>query len=97
MRPMASRKPTQLEILKILKEHEGSFVSGAGLAERLRISRPGVWKHINRLKHMGYEIQSQPRLGYRLVDVPDSVSHEEIVPNLKTKWLAHSYHYLKTI
>lgn len=94
---MGSRKPTQLEILKILKENEGSFVSGAGLAERLRISRPGVWKHINRLKRTGYEIQSQPRLGYRLVAVPDSVSHEEIVPNLKTKWLAHSYHYLKTI
>ena len=94
---MRSTKPTQLEILKILKENEGSFVSGAGLAERLRISRPGVWKHMNRLKGMGYEIQSQSRLGYRLVAVPDSLAHEEIVPNLKTQWLAHSYHYLRTI
>ncbi|MGA2027880.1 MAG: biotin--[acetyl-CoA-carboxylase] ligase [Syntrophobacteraceae bacterium] len=94
---MGPTKPTQLEILKILKQNEGSFVSGVGLAERLAISRPGVWKHINRLKEMGYEIQSRPRLGYRLVAVPDSLAHGEIVPNLKTKWLAHSYHYLRTI
>ena len=86
-----------MEILKILKENEGSFVSGVGLAERLGISRPGVWKHINRLKEMGYEIQSQSRLGYRLVAVPDSLAREEIVPHLKTQWLAHSYHYLRTI
>ena len=94
---MKSTKPTQLEILKVLKENEGSFISGEGLAERLGISRPGVWKHINRLKEMGYEIQSQSRIGYRLVAVPDSLAHKEIVPNLETRWLAHSYHYLKTI
>ena len=94
---MGPTKPTQLQILKILKQNEGSFVSGVGLAERLAISRPGVWKHINRLKEMGYDIRSRPRLGYRLVAVPDSLAHEEIVPNLKTQWLAHSYHYLRTV
>ena len=97
MNRMRSTKSTQLEILRILKENEASFVSGEGLAERLGISRPGVWKHINRLKEMGYEIQSQSRMGYRLVAVPDSLAHKEIVPNLKTRWLAHSYHYLKTV
>ncbi len=94
---MGSTKTTQSEILRILKENEGSFVSGVGLAERLGISRPGVWKHINRLKGMGYEIRSQSRLGYKLTAVPDSLAHEEIVPNLGTKWLAHSYHYLRTV
>ncbi len=97
---MADGEParqTQLEILKILKENEGNFVSGEDLAGRLGISRPGVWKHMNRLKSMGYEIQSQPRVGYRLVEVPDSLAHKEIVPNLETEWLAHSYYYLETI
>jgi len=97
MNPTRSTKSTQLEILRILKENEAGFVSGENLAERLGISRPGVWKHINRLKEMGYEIQSQSRVGYRLVAVPDSLAHKEIVPNLKTRWLAHSYHYLKTV
>jgi BirA family biotin operon repressor/biotin-[acetyl-CoA-carboxylase] ligase len=97
MNPTKSTKSTQLEILRILKENEAGFVSGEGLAESLGISRPGVWKHINRLKEMGYEIQSQSGMGYRLVAVPDSLAHKEIVPNLKTGWLAHSYHYLKTV
>lgn len=91
---MSSPKHTQLQILKILKENEGSFISGEGLAEKVGISRPGVWKHINKLKEMGYDIQSQSGTGYRLMDVPDSLAHKEIVPNLETKWLAHSYHYL---
>jgi BirA family biotin operon repressor/biotin-[acetyl-CoA-carboxylase] ligase len=94
---MVSTRHRQLQILKILKDNEGNFVSGEGLAERLGISRPGVWKHINKLKEMGYEIQSQSRTGYRLVAVPDSLAHKEIVPNLETRWLAHSYHYLETI
>jgi BirA family biotin operon repressor/biotin-[acetyl-CoA-carboxylase] ligase len=94
---MGFTKTTQLEILRILKENEGDPVSGVTLAERLAISRPGVWKHIKKLREMGYDIQSLSRRGYRLVDVPDSLAREEIVPNLRTKWLAHSYHYLSTI
>lgn len=96
-KPGTFTKTTQFEILRLLKENEGNFVSGAGLAEKLAISRPGVWKHIKRLRAQGYDIQSRSRLGYRLLDVPDSLAREEIVPNLKTSWLAHSYHYLKTI
>lgn len=94
---MEATKSRQKEILKILRGSGGTFVSGVELARRVGISRPGVWKHINRLKAMGYEIQSRPRQGYRLLDAPDSLSPEEIVPNLETRWLAHSYHYLSTI
>ena len=94
---MGSAKSTHLEILRMLRDSEGSFVSGVTLAEKVGISRPGVWKHINRLKQMGYEIQSRSRRGYMLVDVPDSLAHGEIVPNLNTRWLAHTYHYLNTL
>jgi BirA family transcriptional regulator, biotin operon repressor / biotin---[acetyl-CoA-carboxylase] ligase len=94
---MGSTNNTRLEILRILKENEGSFVSGEDLAKRQSISRPGVWKHINKLKEMGYQIQSQSKLGYRLEGVPDSLAVDEIVPNLKTEWLAHSYHHLATV
>ena len=94
----AFTKTRQFEILRVLKENEGSFVSGADLAEKFAMSRPGVWKHINRLKAIGYDIQSRSRLGYKLLDVPDSLAVEEVVPNLDTtNWLAHSYHYLGTI
>ncbi len=94
---MGATRPTQLKILAILKENEGESISGEGLAEKLGISRTSVWKHITRLKQMGYEIQSHSRIGYRLMSVPDSLAHKEIVPNLKTRWLGQSYHYLETV
>ncbi len=92
-----STQPTQSEILKILREKPAEFVSGADLADRLGISRMGIWKHIQKLKTLGYEIISHPKEGYRLVSVPDSLSEEEILPSLKTAWLGRSYHYLKSV
>ena len=94
---MGSAKSTHLEILRLLRDGEGGFVSGPLLADKVGISRPGVWKHINKLKQMGYEIESRSRVGYRLVAVPDSLAPGEIVPDLTTRWLGHSYHYLDTI
>ncbi len=94
---MGSAKSTQLEILRLLREKEGSFVSGAALAETVGISRPGVWKHVNRLKQKGYEVQSRSGLGYMLVAIPDSLAPGEILPDLATEWLGHSYHYLSTV
>jgi BirA family biotin operon repressor/biotin-[acetyl-CoA-carboxylase] ligase len=95
--PVGPTRTAQSEILRILKENEGGFVSGVILARKLAISRPGVWKHIRKLKEMGYDIESLSGQGYKLVNAPDSLVHEEIVPNLKTKWLGHSYHHLATV
>jgi BirA family biotin operon repressor/biotin-[acetyl-CoA-carboxylase] ligase len=93
---MSAATPTQSEILKFLRENSGDFVSGATLADKLGISRTGIWKHIRRLQHMGYEIMSHPKEGYKLVEVPDSLGQNEIVPYLETAWLAKTYHYLNT-
>jgi len=87
---MGFLRNTQLEILRILRENEGIFVSGAALAERFAISRPGVWKHIQKLKEMGYDIVSLSRRGYKLIGSPDSLTLEQIVPDLTTRWLGHA-------
>ena len=50
---------------------DGEFQSGEDLAERLRISRGGVWKLIRSLRTLGIEVDSLPRQGYRL---PQAVS-----------------------
>jgi len=84
------------EILKFLRESAGNFVSGSNLADRLGISRTGIWKHIQQLKNMGYEILSHPKGGYKLIEIPDSLRQGEIVPNLETDWLGREYHYLET-
>ena len=57
-------------ILKILREQENKIVSGEELSARLGISRVSIWKHINALKELEYEIVSGPT-GYQLTTSPD--------------------------
>ena len=56
-------------ILKILKHNQG-IVSGQTLSEQLGISRVSVWKHIQKLQELGYEILATAN-GYRLENCPD--------------------------
>ena len=69
-------------ILKALQQ-EG-HVSGEQLGKRLNISRTAVWKHVNELRKIGYEIDSSPRTGYSFVKSPDLVFPEEISLGLNT-------------
>ncbi len=94
---MPATTPTQSEILKYLKDKTGDFVSGADLAEKFGISRTGIWKHIQKLKTLGYDILSHSKDGYKLLEVPDLLTPDEIVPSLGTKWLGLSYHHLETV
>jgi len=80
-------------ILKILKEHTGSYVSGESLSARLAISRAAVWKHIQALRRAGYEIDSQPHAGYRLRSVPDALTPEAIKSGLQTTCFGQEIHY----
>lgn len=81
-------------VLQLLREGQGSSVSGAGLAARLNLSRTSVWKHIQKLKSLGYEIISHPKGGYTLKAFPDLLIPEEIVSRLETSWLGREYrHY----
>jgi len=57
------------KILHILKV-ENDIVSGEDLSSRLKISRVSIWKHIKKLRQLGYIIDSSPR-GYRLTFSPD--------------------------
>ena len=56
-------------ILKILKHHQ-TIVSGQSLSAQLGISRVSVWKHIQKLQELGYEIHAAAN-GYRLENCPD--------------------------
>ena len=56
-------------ILKTLK-HNRRIVSGQSLSEQLGISRVAVWKHIQKLQELGYEILATAS-GYRLENCPD--------------------------
>lgn len=57
------------QILKILKNKEG-IVSGQVLSDKLGISRVSIWKHIQKLQALGYDIITTAK-GYRLDNSPD--------------------------
>ena len=68
-------------ILEILKNSDRP-VSGEELSALLSVSRTAVWKEIEALRKLGYEIDSAPRRGYRLLSSPDRLTESEIRPYL---------------
>lgn len=52
------------QILKKLRKNN-NFISGEIFSSELGISRVSIWKHINKLREMGYEIESSSK-GYTL-------------------------------
>lgn len=58
------------QILKLLRAENG-VVSGQALSAELGISRVSVWKHIKKLREVGYGIRSFPN-GYQLLRSPDT-------------------------
>lgn len=85
------------QILRVLKESEGSFISGQELSDSLGVSRTAVWKHIKQLKEEGYEIESVSRKGYRLESSPDRLTEGEVAPFLKTDFIGRHIVYLETV
>ncbi len=92
-----SHQPTHRQILQHIKDARGSYCSGTALAAELGLSRTGIWKHIQNLRTLGYDIESHPKEGYRLLSVPDLLVPEEVEPQLTTRWMGRSYHYFLQI
>ncbi len=59
------------QIIDTLKAKKG-IVSGEKLSAELGVSRVSVWKHISRLRELGYKIAASPR-GYQLTDPGDAL------------------------
>ncbi|MBI2868302.1 MAG: biotin--[acetyl-CoA-carboxylase] ligase [Chloroflexi bacterium] len=72
-------------VLRALQETR--CVSGQELGEKLRISRTAVWKYVNELRRLGYQIDSSPRRGYSLTRSADLLLPEEVGAGLETRFL----------
>ena len=76
---------TDAKILSALRENPDG-VSGAELAEQLKISRAAVWSRIEELRRLDYDIEASPHFGYRLVSSPDALHADDLLARLgKTK------------
>jgi BirA family biotin operon repressor/biotin-[acetyl-CoA-carboxylase] ligase len=85
------------KILQLLRDHSSEFLSGEEIRRRLKVSRTAVWKRIQRLRALGYEIEASTRSGYRLVGSPDLLTSSEIRPLLKTKSIGKTIHHFDTL
>ena len=89
-------KTDKSDILTLLRNNK-DYVSGQQLCDQFGVSRTAVWKVINQLKEEGYEIESVPRKGYRLVETPkDILSQSEIASRLHTKWAGRKLYYFES-
>jgi len=86
----------QDKILEILRrKHE--YASGEEISESLKISRQALWKHIQELRDLRYDIVAVPHLGYQLVSTPDRFFPSEITHGLNTKFLGKKIHYFESV
>ena len=85
------------EILQLLRESPSAFLSGEEISHRLKVSRTAVWKRINHLRNLGYEVEASTRSGYRLIQSPDLLTPLEIKPILGTNWVGKKIHHFHSL
>ena len=80
------------EILKMLRETE-DYISGQQICEQFDVSRTAVWKVIRQLQDEGYQIEAVRNRGYRIVDIPDVMTREELESRMRTEWAGRNVFY----
>jgi BirA family transcriptional regulator, biotin operon repressor / biotin---[acetyl-CoA-carboxylase] ligase len=84
------------DLLEYLRKKQNP-VTAEELSRPLSISHQAVWKHIQNLRALGYDILSVPHLGYQLVGCPDRLYPAEIGSGLLTKIIGRVIHYYDRI
>lgn len=65
---------TKEKILDLLKNNANDYISGQELADRLFVTRAGIWKAIKALQKEGYNIEAVTNKGYRLISDTDELT-----------------------
>jgi BirA family transcriptional regulator, biotin operon repressor / biotin---[acetyl-CoA-carboxylase] ligase len=69
------------QLLMALRENPGG-ISSVDLAHKLGLSTKAVSAHVEDLRSLGYDIESSPHAGYRLVTVPDALHPDDLMSRL---------------
>ncbi|TSB46940.1 biotin--[acetyl-CoA-carboxylase] ligase [Alkalicoccobacillus porphyridii] len=73
------------KLVQLLVENQGKYSSGEALSQSLGVSRTAVWKQIDILKKNGYQIDSAPKKGYKLIKRPNGIQEYDLDLFLQTK------------
>lgn len=82
------------KVLEILERADGPL-SGETISNELGVTRSAVWKHINELRMMGYEITSSQKAGYQLAESSAKLLPYEIHKKLQTRFIGKKIRYLE--
>lgn len=85
------------KVLGLLKSHREEYLSGQDLSDVLKISRVAVWKHIKKIRMLGYEVESKQKLGYRLVHLTRRLLPWEVADGLETSRIGRRIYYFDSI
>jgi BirA family biotin operon repressor/biotin-[acetyl-CoA-carboxylase] ligase len=85
--------PLAERLLSEMKATDGP-VSGGEVSRDSGVTRAALWKQVQALRRLGYEIEATPRVGYRLVSAPDVPYPWELRDGLGTKRFGQqAYHF----
>ena len=76
------------ELLSLLREQGGDkYISGGEISKKYGVTRAAVWKCVNELKKLGYEIESKTNNGYKIISAGghDILNAHEISSRLQKK------------
>jgi BirA family biotin operon repressor/biotin-[acetyl-CoA-carboxylase] ligase len=81
---------TKYQVLAMLEEYSGEFLSGEQISEHLQLSRTSVWKAVKALQSEGYQITAVTNKGYCLAgENGDILSEYEIQKRRNGCYLGH--------
>jgi BirA family transcriptional regulator, biotin operon repressor / biotin---[acetyl-CoA-carboxylase] ligase len=81
-------------VLEILERATGPL-SGEAISNEIGMTRSAVWKHVNELRMMGYDISSSQKEGYRLTRTSNKLLPYEIHKKLRTRVIGKKIRYLE--
>jgi BirA family biotin operon repressor/biotin-[acetyl-CoA-carboxylase] ligase len=82
------------KVLEVLEKADHPL-SGEIISTTMGITRAAVWKHINELRAMGYDISSSQKEGYRLKRTSIKLLPYEVHKKLKTQFIGRKMRYLE--
>ena len=84
-------------MLRFLQAHDTEYLSGQDLSDVLKISRVAVWKHVKKIRQLGYDVSSRQRTGYRLASGSDAVLPWDVTAGLPTREIGQRAYFYDSI
>ena len=89
---MVKLRSVKNNVLKLLEENRGVFLSGEKMADSLKVSRTAIWKAMRALQNEGYSIDAVTNKGYMLREDSSMLSKEGIELYLRSGAPLHFFH-----